>query len=190
MAEEAGMTEVDIVVSRGAVEKVMPADKVDAIVKRAASGDRGCLPDVRALLADPECGSDLRTCGGSSAEWLRQSLIKTAAGKNVLTRECIAQELDRVRRELEGSNPTPIERLLAERASHCWHVVNLYENANANASGWNISQADLQHRKIDKAHARFLTAVRTLAQVRKLALPTLQVNIARNQVNVAEAGRE
>jgi hypothetical protein len=29
-----------------------------------------------------------------------------------------------------------------------------------------------------------------LAQVRKLALPTLQVNIARNQVNVAEAGRE
>jgi hypothetical protein len=47
-----------------------------------------------------------------------------------------------------------------------------------------------QHRKIDKAHARFLTAVRTLAQVRKLALPTLQVNIAKNQINVAEAGRE
>jgi hypothetical protein len=68
--------------------------------------------------------------------------------------------------------------------------VNQYENTYANASGWNISQADLQHRKIDKAHARFLTAVRTLAQVRKLALPTLQVNIARNQVNVAEAGRE
>jgi len=48
------------------------------------------------------------------------------------------------------------------------------------------SQADLQHRKIDKAHARFLSSLRTLAQVRKLALPTLQVNIARNQVNVAE----
>jgi hypothetical protein len=30
----------------------------------------------------------------------------------------------------------------------------LYENAYANASGWNISQANLQHRKIDKAHAR------------------------------------
>jgi hypothetical protein len=49
-----------------------------------------------------------------------------------------------------------------------------------------LAQADLQHRKIDKAHARFLTALRTLAQVRKLALPTLQLNIARNQVNVAE----
>jgi hypothetical protein len=190
MAEEAGMTEVDIVVSRRGVEKIMTSDQVDAIVKRAASGDRGCLPDVRALLADPECGADFRTGGGSSAEWLRQSLIKSSAGKNVLTRECITQELDRVRRELEGPNPTPIERLLAERASLCWHIVNQYENTYANASGWNISQADLQHRKIDKAHARFLTAVRTLAQVRKLALPTLQVNIARNQVNVAEAGRE
>ena len=92
----------------------------------------------------------------------------------------------RSRSELEGPNPTPIERLLAERASLCWFIVNRYENAYANADGWNISQADLQHRKIDKAHARFLSAVRTLAQVRKLALPTLQVNIAKNQVNVAE----
>jgi hypothetical protein len=25
-------------------------------VKRAASGDRGCLPDVQALLADPDAG--------------------------------------------------------------------------------------------------------------------------------------
>jgi hypothetical protein len=58
--------------------------------------------------------------------------------------------------------------------------------AYANASGWNISQADLQHRKINRVHARFLSSVRTLAQVRKLALPTVQVNIARNQVNVAE----
>ena len=70
------MTEVDIVVPRRAVEKVMLADKVDAIVKRAASGDRGCFPDVKALLADPECGEDFRTGGCSSAEWLRQSLIK------------------------------------------------------------------------------------------------------------------
>jgi hypothetical protein len=49
-----------------------------------------------------------------------------------------------------------------------------------------IAQANFHLGRIDKAHARFLSAVKTLAQVRKLALPTLQVNIARNQVNVAE----
>jgi hypothetical protein len=40
--------------------------------------------------------------------------------------------------------------------------------------------------KTIKGH-RFLSAIRTLAQVRKLALPTLQVNIGQNQVNVAES---
>jgi hypothetical protein len=105
----------------------------------------------------------------------------------LLVAEAFRQKLDSVRAELEGPNPTPIERLLAERASICWFLMHRYELACAtNAQGWNIPQADLQHRKIDKAHARFLSAVRTLAQVRKLALPTLQLNIAKNQVNVAE----
>ncbi len=35
-------------------------------------------------------------------------------------------------------------------------------------------------------YARFLSSLLTLARVRKLAVPNLQVNIARNQVNVAE----
>jgi hypothetical protein len=163
-----------------------PTKDIDTLLKRAGEGDRGCLSEVWALLAHPDDGPDYRKGFGSSAEWLRQSIIRKSAGKNVLGQEAIDQELDRIRSELEGPNPTPIERLLAERASLCWFIVHWYENAYANASGWNISQADLQHRKIDKAHARFLSAVRTLAQVRKLALPTLQVNIATNQVNVAE----
>ena len=114
-----------------------------------------------------------------------RSLIEKACGKNILIQEAIVQKLDNLKAELEGPNPTPIERLLAERASLCWFIVNRYENAYVNAEGWSIAQADLQQRKIDKAHARFLSALRTLAQVRKLALPTLQVNIAKNQVNVA-----
>lgn len=156
------------------------------MVKRAANGDQSCLPAIRDLLADGCRGEFYRDAFGSSASWFRQSVIKKAAGDDVLIQEAIDQKLDAVQSELEGPNPTPIERLLAECASLCWFIVNSFEMAYANASGWNISQADLQHRKIDKAHARFLSAIRKLAQFRKLALPTLQVNIARNQVNVAE----
>src|SRR5262249_5729585 len=125
---------------------------------------------------------------GSSAYWFRRSIIRKAAGENLLAREAIDQKLDSIRSELGGPNPTPMERLLAERASLCWFIVNWYENSCFNADGWSIANMDLQHRKIDKAHRRFLTAIRTLAQVRKLALPILQLNIARNQVNVAESG--
>jgi hypothetical protein len=51
-----------------------------------------------------------------------------------------------------------------------------------------IREAGRKQRKIDEAHARFLSPPRTLARVRKLAVPALQLNLARNQVNVAEAG--
>jgi hypothetical protein len=40
-------------------------------------------------------------------------------------------------------------------------------------------------RCIDRAHVRYLTSLKTLAVVRKLALPVLQVNIAKKQVNIA-----
>ena len=51
-----------------------------------------------------------------------------------------------------------------------------------------IQENDVHQQRIDKAHARFLSSLRTLAQVRKLALPALQVNIAKSQVNVAGGG--
>ena len=38
---------------------------------------------------------------------------------------------------------------------------------------------------ISSAQKRYLAAIKTLAVVRKLAVPVLQVNIARKQVNVA-----
>ena len=110
-----------------------------------------------------------------------------SAGKNVLGQEAIDQELG----SGYGRNwRDPTRR----RSSGCWPSGPPSVGSSSigmktpmpTASGWTIAQADLQQRKIDKAHARFLSAVRTLAQVRKLALPTLQVNIARNQVNVAE----
>jgi hypothetical protein len=140
------------------------------------------------LLADGDRGESYREGYGSSAEWLRQSIIRKAAGDCVIAKEAIRQKLDKVRSELEGSNPTPIERLLAERASLCWALVNWYENSSQSIESMSIAQADFHQRKIDKAHARFLSAIRTLAQVRKLALPALQLNLARNQVNVAGAG--
>jgi hypothetical protein len=40
-------------------------------------------------------------------------------------------------------------------------------------------------RSISAAHKRYLSAIQTLATVRKLVLPVFQVNIARKQVNVA-----
>jgi hypothetical protein len=56
------------------------------------------------------------------------------------------------------------------------------------SSDLTIKLADYWMRRINGAHKRFLSAVKTLATVTRLALPALQVNIARKQVNVVAPG--
>jgi hypothetical protein len=48
-----------------------------------------------------------------------------------------------------------------------------------------MARGEYYQRRMDRAHAHYLSAIKALAQVRKLALPALQVNIAKKQVNVA-----
>jgi hypothetical protein len=168
-------------------EPPAPRQDIGELLKRASKGDESCLSKVRALLADHDSGPGWLESFGSSAEWLRQSIIRRAANGHLLAQEAIGQKLDAVRAALEGPNPTPMEQLLAERASLCWFIVHWYEDSFVEGiDDMSIRQAVFHQGRIDKAHARFLSAIRTLAQVRKLALPTLQLNIARNQVNVSE----
>jgi hypothetical protein len=166
-----------------------PGRETRALLKRVVGGNKTCLPAFRALLADGERGKDYAEAFGSPADWLRESLIKNTAGENPLIEEAIGRKLDRVRSELEGPNPSPIERLLAERASLCWFIVHRYETMFVNSQNLALVDAEYQQRKIDRAHGRFLSAVRTLAQVRKLGLPALQINVGANQVNMIE-GRD
>ena len=163
-------------------------EEIADLIVRAVSGDPTALPAVQALLAEEKLGQTLVDSVGSPAEWLRQSLLQEASGGVLLVQEALRRKLDAVLAELEGESPTPIERLLAERASLCWMMVYLYESTYAHAEGCPKPQAEVQQLRIDRAHARFLSAVRTLAQVRKLAVPALQVNIARHQVNVVGGG--
>jgi hypothetical protein len=68
----------------------------------------------------------------------------------------------------------------------CWLQVQDAEIRFAqNQAKLSIPQADYHQRRMDAAHRRYLSAVKTLALVRKLAVPVLQVNIAKKQVSVA-----
>jgi hypothetical protein len=46
-----------------------------------------------------------------------------------------------------------------------------------------VHQVELYQRRLDRAQKRFLSAIRTLAQIRKLG-PAVQINVAEQQVNV------
>jgi hypothetical protein len=168
-------------------EPPAPGQETRALLQRAGKGDESAREAVRSLLADGDRGRDLVESFGSPAKWLVRSIVAKAAGRDLTVQEAALQKLDAVRTELEGPNPTPMERLLAERISICWFVANWYEDAFIESiKGMSIPQASFHLGRIDKAHARFLKAIRALAQVRRLVPPVVQVNIA-NQVNLTEA---
>jgi len=99
-------------------------------------------------------------------------------------REAVTKKMEILRSELNGPNPTPVERLLAERAVLCWlHLYHL-EAVYAGKDSMSLPLALHYQKCIDRAHKRYLSALKTLADVRKLGI-TLQLNIAKKQVNVA-----
>jgi hypothetical protein len=97
----------------------------------------------------------------------------------------VIRKLELLRAELLGDNPTPVERILVERVVACWLQVQAAELRAAQSTDTYLKQLDFQQRRMDATNRRFLAAVKTLALVRKLAVPVLQVNIAKKQVNVA-----
>jgi hypothetical protein len=170
----------------------MTWDEFLGLVKRAEKGDQKCLLQLREALKSgdyPKWSRWFRDTLGNPAEWLKDSLARMAGAENNLAVwEASEATMDQLRKDLEGPNPTAVERLLAERAVSCWFLVNVYETLYTQSSELTIRQAEYQLRRIESAHKRFLSALKALATVRKLALPAIQVNVAERQINVAGQG--
>lgn len=159
-------------------------EELQKVLKRAQSGDTATLPVLRKLLEDPAA---IDHFGGNLAQQAEASFIETAAGENLAFKEALRRKLEILRDELSGPNPTPIERLLVERIVACWLQVQDADVRYAQAKNLSIPWGEYYQRRMDRAHRRYLSAIKTLAVVRKLALPVLQVNIAQKQVNVGQA---
>jgi hypothetical protein len=137
---------------------------------------------LRELLKAPEA---VDLCGGDLARLSQRTLIAKFSGKNLAFREALLRKLDVLRAELAGPEPTPVERLLAERVVSCWLHLHHLEQIYSQKDSMSLELGDYYQRSIDRAHKRCLAAVKALAVVRRLAVPVLQLNFARRQVNVA-----
>jgi hypothetical protein len=168
-------------------EPIIPTDPkgVQALLERAQRGDESTLPVLRKILEMPK---GVAALGGELAEQAERAFIRAMGGDDLTYREAVTRKLELLRAELLGENPTSVERLLVERAVACWLQVQDADIRYAQNQGkLNIKQADYNLRRMDAANRRYLAALKALALVRKLAVPVLQVNIAKRQVNVAAA---
>jgi hypothetical protein len=153
-----------------------------ALTDRAQKGDTTVLPALLEVLKDP-LAVDL--LGGDLARHAQLKLIRKYSGNNLLFKEALRRKLELLRGELSGPDQTPLERLLVERVVACWLHLHHLEALYAREESRTLELGAYYQRSLSAAQKRYLAAIKTLAVVRKLAVPVLQVNIARKQVNVA-----
>jgi hypothetical protein len=164
--------------------KTVPTDpkEVQQLIERAQQGDAKTLPALREVLKNPAAVDRM---GGDLARQAQLTLIHQFSGQNLLFKESLTRKLDLLRAELAGTSPSPLERLLVERVVACWLHLHHLEMTYAGKESMSLELGAYYQRSISAAQKRYLAAIKTLALVRKLAVPVLQVNIARKQVNVA-----
>jgi hypothetical protein len=121
--------------------------------------------------------------------WSIGNLAKALAGKtNQEVYDQLMEEFAAVQSEIAGPAPSPIEEHLAYSITAAWGLVRWYEAQLAgNLREGSVATIDYLQRSLDRATRRHLAVLRTLAMVRRLAVPAIQVNLAQQQVNVAGA---
>jgi hypothetical protein len=151
------------------------------LIRRAEAGDKAAMMALRPLIN--------RTPGawetaGNLAIRAENGLVSVAAGTDEMLTEALTRKLATLKKELGGA--TPLERLLVERVVACWlhvyYIDALYAN-RLNEITW--AQSEYFQRRQDRAHRQYLLAIRTLAQVRRLLVPAVQVNIGAHRLNVS-----
>ena len=120
--------------------------------------------------------------------WRQRRELHVFVGEDEVFKRGIELHAQSLERDLAGENPTALERLLIERIVLAWVESHLVDKLCLDNFEFHFAFQDghaFYQKWQDRCHRRFLSAVKTLAQVRKLLGVNVQINIAEQQVNVA-----
>ena len=159
-------------------------DWAQVLLKRATEGEGPALVELRELCeGHPELWAGI----GNLAGHAQTALIRAIAGENTVVAEAIGRRAAELRQELAGAEPSPLEWLLVGRVVACWLALHYAEMRYAQHLGTlTMEQGEYHQRTIERAQRRYLAAIKALAQVRRLLTPAVQVNIADQQINIAQ----
>jgi hypothetical protein len=168
------------------VKNVDTAKDVDTDNALLRLADRGDADATAALVARCAAEPALWREFGDLAQQVRIKLVGQIARQNEFVASAVAREAGRLRRAWAGEDATPLEVALAERVAAAWLYLHYCEMVYLDLPGEGRTwERDAFHRKrIDQAERRYLRAIKALAQVRRLRMPAVQVNIAERQINV------
>jgi len=155
-------------------------DQLREVMEDANDGDEEALSKVKEIFREAPGMARIFADMAGEAE---RGLVKRLTGGDPVVREALPVRLKAMRKELAGADPSVLERLLAERIVACWLQVQYAEIIYAqNLGSMNMAQGEYHQRRLDKLHRRYLSAIKALAQIRKMG-PAVQINIAEQQIN-------
>jgi hypothetical protein len=173
-------------ISKGEMEESgKTVKKLQDLLGKAQKGEKDAVPEIRQVLSGHP---DLAWQFVDVARIAEDAFIKVMTKEGDLAaKELIRCQLEAMREQIAGENPSPLERLLTERVVATWLQIQLFEGLSASSmfKSTTIAQGSHHQKRLDQTYRRHLSAIRTLAQMRKLlkgGAITL-INIANKQIN-------
>lgn len=157
------------------------------LVKAANDGDQEALSRLRALY---EAAPELSQLVSDWQYATEQEILNSAAPGVAVT---FRAQADTLRKQLRGEEASPLERLLINRIVldqlHAFKTEHVLQTSGS----LTLAQAEYRQKQAERAQRRLLRSIKSLAEVQKLLRPSVQVNIAERQVNIAgdvQTGKE
>jgi hypothetical protein len=153
---------------------------VDELARAAQTGDLAAVSALRRCFDEyPALWEGV----GNLATQAEYSMIRLAANGNPVVAEALAQKLGSVKVDLRGSSSTALEELLINRVALTWlqlaYLDVMWAQRPTALSAFGVEQLERQQ---DRAHRRFLAAIRALAVVRRLLGSSVEVSITARQI--------
>jgi len=160
---------------------------INDVIARAEEGDRDAMDlALQVHAAVPSLWPKASVLGTQAERMLLDAVVD--GDRQLLTRATVERQLEAMRDELAGANPTEVERILVDRVVLCWLAcqqadLDLIHRTRASVP---LALGEYLQRRAERAERRLLRATKALATVRRLLIPIVQVNVAEEikQVNV------
>lgn len=144
--------------------------------------DAGAVNALRQFLAEtPGIWRNI----GDLAELANLNMIE-AMQTSTAAKESMKHGLTAQEKELGQPGDSELERLIIQQIVGCWLRLSYVEyvlGRNSVEGNFNMRQGEYWERRVSSAQRRYLRAIETLARVRRMRLPAMQVNIGAQQVN-------
>lgn len=155
-------------------------------VVRAADTDKPSA-ETRKMLDDfLKSDPAIWRAAGDMVEQAARQLIKTVSGTSHAVNASMMHGWQQLPADLARPGDGELERLLIQQVVVSWlHLgyIDYQYSAVLTSPDMSIKRGDYWERRLNAAQRRYLRATETLARVRRLQLPAVQVNIGAQQVN-------